>query len=402
MSYLIHNDYNRLIQDVTLQQIISGNLSLVKLTEQAALSEMISYLVQKYDIQKEFTDTLKYNPATIYKANDRVYLDGPVYDPTKTYANNSIVVQPTQQVSQDTFAYPGPINAIAARNDIWIIAGQTPNFVTGATGYHNSSLIGWNFTIEQKGAGTLTPGIDINYTSDGFDFINGYTVQGNERFDIKFQSKVVANSSIGSTSSFNGVYKANTIISSPEAFNPDHWTLLGSQYDMFYATEPAAEFNLQSQYPKGYVVFYKNHTYTALLPTKVYTHDEVIQFANTNNLPYQNIFPDDLNEGSTYWHDEGVYTVPVGSITDLTKWTPGDNRNQQLVEYMMDIVVYKLYKRISPKDIPTGRVDAYSVALGWLKQAAKGTDITADIPKVIPASGKRIRWGSNIKNVNSY
>jgi hypothetical protein len=403
MSYLIANDYNRLIQNPTLQQIISGNNVLVKITEQSAISEMISYLVQKYDTSKEFTDTNIYNAGATYKARERVYLDALVYAATKTYAAGVLTLQPTLQVDLNSYAYKGQSTAIIIRNDLYIIADQTEGFISGGDSYVDSSLNGWTFAVTLVGTGALVDGVDITIAADGFTWLKIHTIQTGETYKLTFQSQIVDNSATVGLVTTNAIYVSNGAITSPEVFTPAHWTLLGNQYDIFYVTDPAPEFNLTDTiYPIGFIVWYKNHTYTAILPTVTHTHDDVIQFANTENFPYLNIFPDDISQGKTYWKDNGLYTVAPGSLTDPTKWTQGDNRNQQLVEYMMDVVVYKLYKRISPKDIPQGRVDAYSIVLGWLKQAAKGTDITANIPRIVPPAGQRIRFGSNVKSINSY
>jgi hypothetical protein len=402
MSYLIRNDYNRLIQDVTLQQIISGNDVLVSLTEQSALAEIISYLVQKYDISKEFTDTTIYNPSAIYKAANRVYLDAPIYDQTRTYPINSLVIQNSISLGDGIYAYTGKSDTILFRTDLWLISDQTLNFLSNQNVYHNPTLKNWVYEVELQGVGTLHPGIDISFLPEGgFDWINGYIIQTGEKYILHFQSQVTLEN-LGYGIQSNQVYLCSSAITIPETFNPDHWTLLGNQYDIYYALKPASDFNLQAVYSKGNIVFYKDHTYTALQSTISYDHSSLIQFNNTDNIPYQNIFPDDPIQGLNYWHDNGAYTITPGNISDITKFAFGDNRNQQMIEYMMDIVIYKLYKRVSPKEIPQQREDAYSVALGWLKQAAKGTDITADLPRFQPPTGRRIRYEGNVKQINSY
>lgn len=294
MGYLIQSDYNRLIQDVSLSQIISGNLSLVRLAEQSALTEIKSYLVQKYDVAKEFTNTLPYNPTATYKAGDRVYLDAAAYDQTKTYALKALIL------------------------------------------------------------------------------INGL------------------------------VYECTTAITVAEVFTQAHWQLLGNQYDFFFAILPQPEFQLNGLYNKGDQVFWKDKVYRAKLPSIVYTHDDLIQLNNTNNYPYSNIFPDDPVKGSTYWTSSNTYSVPADSILQTQYFSSGDNRNQQMVMYVLDVVIYHLYRRIPPHVVPEARKDAYKVVLGWLMNVAKGNDITADLEKIQPPSGKRIRFGSNTKQINSY
>jgi hypothetical protein len=196
------------------------------------------------------------------------------------------------------------------------------------------------------------------------------------------------------------VYICTTAIVAPEAFTPGHWTLLGAQYDIFFASFPQNVFNVSGAYNKGDNVYWNGHTYTSLVQTISPDHEMILQYGNTNNIPYPNIFPDDPNNRQKYWRDNGAYTVPAGSLLDTTRFTKGDNRSQQLVMYLIDMTLFHLHSRISPRNIPEIRVDRYESAITWLNRAAKGV-ITANLVKIQPPSGKRIRWGSNIKNDNN-
>lgn len=197
------------------------------------------------------------------------------------------------------------------------------------------------------------------------------------------------------------VYICTTVINAGEAFNAAHWTLLGNQYDLFFASFPFPLFSLMGMYIRGNQVYWNGHIYTALASSIVYDQETLIQFGTTNNIPYSNIFPDNPNSGPKYWGDNGAYTVPIGSLLDTTKFTPGDNRDQQLVMYMIDITLYHLHSRIAPRNIPDLRISRYEAAVRWLKAAAKG-DVTAALPVLQPAQGRRFRSGSNIKNDNGY
>jgi hypothetical protein len=46
-------------------------------------------------------------------------------------------------------------------------------------------------------------------------------------------------------------------------------------------------------------------------------------------------------------------------------------------------------------------VKRYDDAKAWLKAAGRG-DITANLPIIQPTTGARIRYGGNVKNINSY
>ena len=274
MAYLRKKDYDMYIQADNLSQIVNANDSLRIQVELAAQAELISYLVQKYDVAQEFSDTLVWLPSISYKATNLVNLDYPAYVPATAYVTTNLTT------------YNG---------QCFICTGST----TGT-------------------------------------------------------------------------------------FDPAKWTLLGNQYDLFFVTLPQPLFNYKACYLIGNQVFWKDKVYTA-------------------KLPVSGIFPDDPVNGFTNWGNGVAYSVSAGTLpTDTTKWTFGDNRNQQLVMHMIDIVIYHLNSRINPRNIPQLRIDRYDSAIAWLKDAGRGDYITADIPLLQPDSGVRVRWGSNIKNVNTY
>jgi len=93
MAYLRYYDYLKAIQDVNIQQIINQDDSIRLTAEAEAQAEVISYLVQKYDIQKEFTDTTIWNPATTYYGNNLVELNYADYVPSKSYVIDDLCTQ---------------------------------------------------------------------------------------------------------------------------------------------------------------------------------------------------------------------------------------------------------------------------------------------------------------------
>jgi len=198
------------------------------------------------------------------------------------------------------------------------------------------------------------------------------------------------------------VYNCTSAITQAEAFNPAHWQLLGNQFDLFYAPYPQPVFDSTCVYAVGDQVFWKNKTYTCLIKTRVPGPDYEIQFASISSIPPLNIYPDDPVNGPIYWGAGTPYSVPAGTLpTDDSYWTPGDNRCQELVEKMVDMALYKLHARISPQNIPALRTDKYHEAREWLKNAKDG-EITPNLPVIQPLQGSRIRYGGNVKNVNSY
>lgn len=402
MSYLVPNDINRLIQEPSLMQIISGNSLLTYQSETVAITEIKSYLRQKYSVDTEFTDSTVYNPATIYHATDRVYLDAPAYSAAATYLLNALTLQ----------------------------AGS--------------------------------------------------------------------------------VYYCSTAIIAPEVFNPAHWNLLGIQYTIFFAQYPFPLFQLATGcYAVGDQVWWAGHIYTAKVPSQSIGQEEAIQYQNVAFLPYRNVFPDNVINGSAYWTDNGAYNIPAGSLlvqnpaptfqffqarADLfitggvttgfpagqttytapgnslkgwtysyelidqgtltpdvdytldandnpilnrdvqpnekfclhfnpvvteeqtqplpgsqtisqliaTYFTVGDNRNQQLVLMCLDIMIFHLYSRIPPQVVPENRIYRYEKAKQWLNNVAKGDEIVPDIPKLQPPQGSRIRFSSQVKQANNY
>lgn len=294
MSYLIPSDFNRLIQEVNLNQIISGNRTLVTQMEQTAITEAKSYLSAKYDVDKEFSNSAVYSPVALYKASNRVYLDASFYNPNNTYGINTLVL------------YTGKI------------------------------------------------------------------------------------------------FRCITAILVAEDFDSAKWQDLGPQYTIFYAQFPKPVFNIAGIYEIGDEVFWNNKTYTCKIATSGISHEVLIQLDSTNNIPYQNVFPDDTKNGAKFWTDNGAYQVPAGSILDTDYFTEGDNRNQQMIVYILDMLIYHLYRRIPPAVVPEIRILAYQTAVSWLNKVAKGDEVVADIVKKQPASGSRIRYGSRPKNENYY
>lgn len=301
MSYLRAKDYIVQIQDANLQQIISNDPNVQAEAERLAQEEMISYLVQKYDVKSEFTDTSPFSMSLVYKAKQRFEINFPAYAPATTYHINDLVI--------------------------------------------NQSI--------------------------------GYVCTG----------------------------------TTTGAFDNTKWTVIGNQYDLYYASLPKPEFDNRNFYSIGDQVFWKDKTYTCAIATPVLDHSTAIQYGTYSNLPAQNVFPDDPVNGVTYWGTGTAYTVTAGTLpTDTTKFTKGDNRCQQLLAYMVDVVLYHLHTRISPRNIPPLRFKRYDGspdnpgnggAIGWLKMAAQG-EVTVNLPRLQPIQGSRIRYGGNVKLNNSY
>lgn len=279
MSYLILSDYKKLIQADNLAQILGNDYSMLPQIESAAVSEATSYLVQKYDVAKEFKPIeLEHigQPDKYY--SDRIYIDALPYDANQIYNDT------------DKCLYNGHV-------------------------YYCSST----------------------------------TTQG--------------------------------------TFDVNKWVDIGRQYQIFSLALPNGYkyFDYYQQYKPGDFVFYNDKQYTVQLNTVgVFPTDSVAIFGN----------------GTDYVMSENIYTGG-GSINGA--WLAGDNRNQQMVNYLIDIVLYHLHSRISPRNIPELRVKRYDDAIAWLKQCAKGDYITGGLPLLQPKQGSRIRHGASLsKQYNNY
>ena len=92
--------------------------------------------------------------------------------------------------------------------------------------------------------------------------------------------------------------------------------------------------------------------------------------------------------------------------TDIEKWKPisytaGDNRNQKLVQSMVDITLYHLHSRIAPRNVPQLRVKRYDDAILYLESCSKGL-VSLNLETIQPNQGSRISGGSEPKRINRW
>jgi hypothetical protein len=222
---------------------------------------------------------------------------------------------------------------------------------------------------------------------------------------------------IGTLATYSGsVYTCNTD-GTTGTFDPSKWDLVGATNEIYFAAYPFPLFDVYKIYSVGDKFFYNGHSYEVLEATKGLSHDTAIQYRLIQNIPLQNQFP----PVPTVYKDLGAYTVPAGEdINNAAFWTLGDNRDPQMVEKLVDVTLYHVHSRIAPQNIPALRVmrymglkedriaiengkqyyPAYS-ALGFFQACAVG-EITPSLPVIQPKKGARIRFGGNVKNINSY
>ncbi|MEO6901563.1 MAG: hypothetical protein ABI241_00585 [Bacteroidia bacterium] len=166
----------------------------------------------------------------------------------------------------------------------------------------------------------------------------------------------------------------------------DNWEYVQDDLMLYYLKLPVDAFNPKLIYPIGSAAWYKDSVYTSIKDSTA-------------------IYP--TNTG--FWSAGVPYSVNNVPPTDVTKWIQGDNRNQQIILYLIDITLYHLHSRINPRNIPDLRKERYDGnshvqaggAVGWLKRVASG-DVTADLPSIAPTQGLSIRWGSYEQNDNTF
>ena len=193
--------------------------------------------------------------------------------------------------------------------------------------------------------------------------------------------------STGNLVTYNNYIYQSIAGSVAHAFNELEWTKICLDKSLFWVKLPNNEYSNTIAYSIGDIVYYNNIQYTCLVAT--------IGILPTN---------------TQFWQQGTAYTISGVLPNDTTKWEQGDNRNQQIVMYLMDITLYHLHSRINPRNTPDLRKERYDGnianqsggAIGWLKRVASG-DITADLPQILPQQGMSIRYGSSIpKQSNTY
>ena len=75
VMYLRAYDYLKQIQADNLNAIIGNDTAIRLQAEMSSQAECISYLVQKYDVDIEFSDTTIWSRSVSYKALHRFYLN---------------------------------------------------------------------------------------------------------------------------------------------------------------------------------------------------------------------------------------------------------------------------------------------------------------------------------------
>lgn len=130
MGYLMPGDYAKQIQADNLLQVTGQNPLILVDAEALAVEDARSGLVQKYEVDDEFTDTLPWSKTGTYEGNERVYLTAQTFSASSAYAANNYVAHQ-------------PVTGVPYRN-VYIAIG---NVVAGAFNINEWTLIGQEYTI---------------------------------------------------------------------------------------------------------------------------------------------------------------------------------------------------------------------------------------------------------------
>jgi len=275
-----------------------------------------------------------------------------------------------------------------------------PGNLNQVIGSNYSIINSWLLAAQEKAASYLQQKYDVasEFTNtNAWSFTASYQAANRVYLDAPAYSQTSAYNVNDLTLQGGNVYICiATISSGGEAFNPAHWTLLGPQYTLYFAAFPYPVFDVYGTYNVGDQVFYKNNIYTANSSTTISNDDYVLQYGSYNNIPLNNYFPDAPNQTQWTLTTTG-YTVPADTlITNTTYWTLGDNRGQQMVQTLINLVLYYAHSRISPMNVPEHIKNNYRESIDWLKDAADGL-ITPNLTKLQPNKGNRIRYGGDVR-----
>jgi len=381
MAYLILSDFKRAVQADNLQQVINKDASILNdaiLDSQAFAKEQ---LVQKFVLDQELEDIDAYDPSIEYTAGQRVYLDGPAYNPALTYIQGELTLY-----NGIVYVSNQPIPAPEAFNPLhWIYLGP-------------------QFSI-----------FYVAYPKPLFQLSKYYKVGDEVFWNGSVYACQIATVSIDHTTllqygQYNNVPLLNVFPDDPN--NGTKYWGIGVPYSVPAGTlypEPTGQF----------APAYSQTFATSFISVADGTNS--IDFSATLLNKYVVIVVKEikpLTPSQFSWNPTtGILTL-IGNTVDNNQhlyilysnivvnpvpsgWIAGDNRNRSLVRHCVALALYFIHDRIAPRNVPELRARKYKEAVTWLKDAADG-NLTSGLQAIQPRSGGRVRWGSNIKNINSF
>ncbi len=115
-----------------------------------------------------------------------------------------------------------------------------------------------------------------------------------------------------------------------------------------------------------------------------------------------------ISDNNTVYIDESEaraideMTAYINSRYDILKvFDTEQPRNNLVVMYLCDILLYHLHARIMPDNIPELRVKRYDTAIQWLDKVADGF-ITPMLPKNEDPTKTQIRSGNSSEKQDQY
>jgi hypothetical protein len=201
------------------------------------------------------------------------------------------------------------------------------------------------------------------------------------------------------------------------AWNPALWLLVGMDKAMFYVPYINSNFDAYKIYKVGDVIFYKGSNYVCQIGSPMASHQSVVNALDYSNTSDINIFPDDENNGESYW-SIGVPFEVYNIFPNSVPFVSGDNRNAKLVDIILTMALYHLHMRVAPQNIPALRIMNYMgrqeeivikekgttypsySALGWMQACVNG--LMQPNLKVLQPNTSKVMWGGSTKVINIY
>jgi hypothetical protein len=234
MAYLRLNDYYQLrIQKAQLDQITQGSDIVRVSSELESLAEMISFLVQKYDIEDEFKDIKNYSYGQTYNANDLVELDATLYVATNTYTLNSKTLYNSNvYVCTTAIVTPEAFNStrwklVGKQYDLFNVASPYTRYSFKTTYVLGDYVIYKNKIYKCLVTNTNVMPTDANQGSLYWGSGVNYSVTGVEPYNVVSDFTAWNNAtiySIGNKVSYNNfIYYANSNNLNVAPGNINHW-----------------------------------------------------------------------------------------------------------------------------------------------------------------------------------
>ncbi len=183
---------------------------------------------------------------------------------------------------------------------------------------------------------------------------------------------------------------------------------LSFKYDVVKIFAPLYDFSISLSYTEGQRINYTEEAYDNLVSyvvgDRVSYEDKIYKCVvdSTGNLPTDESFWEYVTS------DNSIYTaLQDGSGNypeDTAFWSFGDTRDPVIVTYAIDIALYHLQRRLTPRNIPQIRIDSYDIAMNWLQGVKTGDSPIFDLPKIENEEndGIFVKIGSNAPRPQYY